>query len=300
MKRSVIKQANQAYTITLPIEWVRKNKINIKKEVELIDSGKSLIVNSSGSVYGGSVTLNLPQLNTRAIALHIMALYARGVDEVIINSNENISQDIVKSLGNTIGFALVSQENNRYVIRDISSIGNVDFEEIFKRVFQMIQVFYESAFQDIFGKEAETIESLKERDKEVNKFCMYLQRAINKMAYSDPVNGRTLFTYSFALEQLSDEIERMWRTNVKHKVKKSPMLKKMLEDVQEGLGLTFDLYYQFNSSKVQKLYDLRDKVRSDSLKLFKVDPITIRFVRHAVKIIEQTTDLTHLTLMRNL
>ena len=49
MKRKVIKQANQAYTITLPIEWVRKNKISKNSEVDIQIREKTLMVNTGES-----------------------------------------------------------------------------------------------------------------------------------------------------------------------------------------------------------------------------------------------------------
>jgi phosphate uptake regulator len=47
MKRKIIKQASQAYTITLPIEWIRKNNISEKSEVDLVvdqGTGEGLVV----------------------------------------------------------------------------------------------------------------------------------------------------------------------------------------------------------------------------------------------------------------
>ena len=46
------------------------------------------------------------------------------------------------------------------------------------------------------------------------------------------------------------------------------------------------------------LNHLREKVRDRSLKLKGLDSNTVRFVRHAVKIIEEATDLNHLAIMK--
>ena len=43
MKRRIIRQANQAYTITLPIEWIRKNNLDKASEVNLEIKEKSLL-----------------------------------------------------------------------------------------------------------------------------------------------------------------------------------------------------------------------------------------------------------------
>ena len=65
------------------------------------------------------------------------------------------------------------------------------------------------------------------RDREVNKFCLFLQRAINKSSYPDVVNSRALFSYSYMLEKIGDEVERLWRTNIKNKIKKTKEFKEI-------------------------------------------------------------------------
>ncbi len=299
MKRKVISQAGgQAYTITLPINWVRKNKITEKSELDIIEEGKSLLVHSSQLTEEKKVILEVDNWPGRTLYIHLSALYAQGVDEIQINSKEDLSNEITKYLSGTIGFALVSQNSNSYTIKDLSGGNYPHLDEIFKRVFQMILLFYDSAEQDIFGKELGTLDNLKSRDIEVNKFCLYLQRAINKMSYADAINGRILFTYSYMLEKISDEIERLWRTNIKYKVKKTKAINELMSLSREGLSQAFDLYYQFNPKKIAQIYALREKVREDSFTLPKTDPTTSRFIRHIVKIIEDAADLNHLTVMR--
>lgn len=299
MKRKVISQAGgQAYTITLPIGWVRRNKISGKSEVDVVEEGKSLAVHSSNILEEKKVTLEVDNWPTRTLYLHISALYAQGVDEISIISKQDISDEINRSLSNLIGFALISQQGFTYVLKDLSGGNYPQLDDIFKRVFQMILLFYESAERDIFGKEQGTLENLKTRDSEVNKFCLYLQRAINKMSYAEAIHGRILFTYSYMLEKISDEIERLWRTNIKYPVKKTKAIHALMTLSREGLSQAFDLYYQFNSKKIAEIYSLREKVREDSFILPKTDPITSRFVRHIVKIVEDAADLNHLTVMR--
>ena len=301
MKRKVIKQANQAYTMTLPIDWVRKNNIDKDSEVDLREDGRSLIINSDNKVAGGRVKIDVSGLNDRNIARQINALYARGVDEIeLICREEGICSKLNEWLNQNIGYALVENKNGRYLIKDLGGQSNQDLDEIFKRVFQIILLFFESARKDIFVKRKATLETLRARDFEVNKFCLYLQRSINKMSYPDVIRGRSLFTYSFALEKIGDEIQRMWRTSIKHQIKSDPEIKKLVDLSLEGLDKSFEFYYQFNTMKSEEIYKIRERVRKDSLKLMGLDAHTARFLRHVTKIVEEAADLSHLTLMMNL
>lgn len=296
MKRRIIKQANQAYTITLPVEWVRKHKLEAGSELDLSISEKSLIISTSSEVEVKSITLNIDKWQGRNIRNHILALYAGGIDEIKINSDQDISREITAALNNVIGFALVSRENNLYIIKDLNSRYQ-HLDEIFKRVFQMVLLFYDSAIKDIFGEEIEELESLKLRDIEVNKFCLYLERAINKGSYQDNIKGRTLFTYSFALEKIGDEIERFWKDNIKFKPKKPEKLREMAEISKEGLSKAFDSYYRSSVTLIEDIYILREKVREDMTRIKFKDPNAVRLSRHIIKIIEDAVDLNFLNII---
>ena len=301
MRRKVIKQASQAYTITLPIEWVRQNKINEKTELEVTPEEKSLIITSTtGKVEGGKISVDFSEVSSRIIQVTVSSLFAKGVDEIEITSNKNISEKLMNACANTLGYAVVSQEKNKWVIRDVGSSNYSDIDEIFKRIFQMILAFYDSAITDIFGEEKETEDNLKLRDREVNKFCLYLQRAVNKMSYQNTVDGRALFTYSFELEKLSDEIERLWRTNIKYDVKKTKQLKELAELVKNCLEQAFDAYFMFSLNRIGEGLKIREQVREESLKYYKANSETMRFIRHLVKIVEEANDLTPLNIMRRL
>jgi len=300
VKRKVIKQANQAYTITLPIEWVRANNISEKSEIDVSESEKSLIISSGERGEVRKAKLNVNGFVGRSIHRCVGALYAKGIDEIELTSEKDVTPEILRSINQMIGFALVSQSGDKYIIKDIGGDSNSNLDEIFKRVFQMLLSFYGSAINDIFGKEEEKLENLRARDVEINKFCLFLQRAINKKSYPDPIDGRTLFTYSFELERIGDEIHRLWRTNVKYKVKKTPKLREIADLSLEGLSRAFDFYYQFNPNMAEKITLMREDVRERSLSLLRLDAHTARFVRHLVKIIEDAVDLSHLTIMKNL
>ena len=302
MKRKIIKQAGKAFTITLPVEWIRQNDLSEKSEIDLEIRDKSLVITSGKRAAGEKVKIDVNEASRRNIARIINALYARGVDEIEMLSVKDISPVLSQLLNQNLGYALVKQSGNSFVIRDIGGGSYQDLDEIFKRVFQIIILFYESAINDIFGKEKETLESLRAREVEVNKFCLLLQRAINKLSYPDTTKGRALFTYSFALEKISDEIHRLWRTNIenRNKVKKSAKLKELALLSSEALGKSFDFYYQFNPERVKEIYEIRTEAMEKAISFIRLDSYTAMFIRHIIKIAEDSADLSHLALMMKL
>ncbi|MBT6689819.1 phosphate uptake regulator PhoU [archaeon] len=296
MKRKVIKQANQAYTLTLPIDWVRANKISEKCEIDVVVDGRSLLVSNEGGVVKKKAKLDVSGFEYRNVYRHINALYAKGVDEIEISSDKEISSLIIKLLNSLIGYVLVSQEDGKYVIKDISGGGYGDLDEVFKRAFQSVILFYDSAISDVFGAGIESESSLRMRDLEVNKLCFYLQRAINKMSYGDAVRGRSLFSYSLELEKIGDDILRFWRANLGKKIKKTKELREIVDLSRKCLHWTFDSYYRFDSKELEKVFDLREKVRK-KVAVIKGQDV---FARQALRIAEGAVDLNHLVLMMKL
>jgi len=300
MKRKVIKQANQAYTMTLPIEWVRQNNITKDSELDVTLSDKSIIISNTAGVEVKKSKIIFSNLNERALNAQIKALYAKGVDEIEISSKQDISSLIYEALQETIGFALVSNTSDTFIIKDIGGTNYSELDDIFKRVFQMVLLAYDLAIKDIFGKQKETMQGLDSRDREINKFCIFLERAISKMSYPNQINSRVLFAYSFALEKIGDEIHRLWRTNIKYGIKQTEAIKSLTESSNQGLSLAFDIYYHPNPENIDKLFNIRNKTRGKSMDLLKLEPNTARFVRHVVKIVEDAADLSHLSLIKNL
>jgi len=301
MRRKIIRQANQAFTLTLPIEWVRENNLDKKNsEVDISVQDKSLSVTNTGNVSIKKAKLNINNCKECALWSKFNALYAKGIDEIEIHSSEDASSLIIECISQNLGYALVSQNKGIYIVRDIGGGNYSNIDEIFKRVFQMVLMFYDSAIEDIFGAEKETLESLNKRDEEINKFCLYLQRAINKMSYSDPVQGRMLFTYSFALEKIGDEILRLWRTNIEQNIKKTSKIREIVNLSRETLNLVFDFYYYFKPELGDKINDLKNKARKSLLSLNKIDAPTSRFLHYTLQIAEDSADLTLLNLMKGL
>jgi phosphate uptake regulator len=302
MKRKIIKQANQAYTLTLPISWVRKNSLDKKgSEVDLEEQERNLVITNKGSIEikGVSIDLNNKK-GAREIGSIISALYAKGIDEIKIRAREDISGFLVESLNENLGYALVSKEGGDYIVRDVGGSAYSDLGEIFKRVFQMIIIFYNSAMDDIFGKEKETIEGLHKRDREINKFCLLLERAVNKMSCSDIIESRIIFAYAIELERIGDEIHRLWRTNIQNKIKKTSEMRQLFDYAKEAIEKSFDFYFGLDKESQEKITKIKFKAREALLKINKQDAALSRMLSYVLKIIEDCADLTHLTLMKNL
>lgn len=296
MKRKLIKQAGQALTITLPIEWVRNNGLKPGDEIDLDVHEKDLILRSGKKTVGGSIKLEMAGFPKRMKYTYLNSVYAKGFDEVELE----IDKTFYPGLSQNIGFAVVSQRGNKSVIRDISGVSAENLDNIFKRVFQTIIGFYDSAIEDIFGESKEDYKMVMKIDKEINRSVLFLERAIMKQSYPDRSLGKIMFAYSFALEKLGDEVLRLWRTDIQNKVTKNKEVKEFVLLSKKSIEVAFNIYYQSNPEKIKELMNIRDIARKKSMKLLNMDADTTNFLMHAIKIIEDSYDLTQLSLMKKL
>lgn len=295
MKRRLVRQAGQAITITLPIEWIRENNLKPGNEVELDIVEKSIIIRTGNKSVGKSVELKTGELKQRITRDYIHSAYALGIDEIIIESDINI----YKILGESIGYAVVKQKSDTYTIKDISGTEYTNLEEIFKQIFQMLISFYDKVITEIFINSKMDMDLITQLDSDINKYTLYLERAIIKHAYDDNTLGKIMFAYAYALEQIGDEIYRAGRTAITYSIKNKNSLKQIYDISNNSLLKLFELHYQFSNEKLQQLMDLKEEIRRKTEKL-KTDNHTTLFLSHAVRITEESSNLIQLILMLQL
>jgi|TARA_B100002003_G_C14127917_1_gene542510 phosphate uptake regulator len=296
LRRKLVKQAGQAFTLTLPIDWIRNNGLEAGDEVNLIDRGKSILVKSGKKTVTGIMDFNIKGFSKRMKYTYINSAYALGVDEIDLETEEGYFHDLSQNMG----FALVSQKGEKSIIKDLGGVAPENMDEIFKRAFQMLMEFYDKASDDIFEGNKESIKILNKIDGEINKFTLFVERSIMKLSYPSSTTGRIMFAYSFELEKMGDEILRLWRSGIKLKIEKSKKVKDIVQLGRDALQKSFEVYYQTNHTKIKELFEIKDLVKVKLSKLGKIDSDTMQFLMHAVKIIDDSCDLIQLALMRKI
>ena len=296
MKRKLIKQAGQAVTITLPIDWIRSNNLKPGDEIDLEINKKDLILRSYKKTVTGRTKMDTTGFPMRMKYLYNNAGYARGVDQIDLVSDKGYYPDLSQS----IGFAVVKQKGQQFTIRDVSGVSSEDLDEIFKRVFQMLIGFLDSAIEDIFGPNKEDMDVLKNIDGEINKFALFLQRSIMKSSHPEKEMGKIMFAASFQLEKIGDEILRLWRASVKYQVSKDKKIKDVVILSRKGLESAFKIYYQSDVKNVEQLLRIKKSIRKKAFDLYSIDSDTANFLFHAVRIVEESSDFIHLALMKKM
>jgi len=296
MKRKLVQQAGQAITVTLPIEWVRKNGLKAGDEIEIELIEKDLILTSNKKTVGGTLSLNLIGASEKIKLICLNSAYAKGFDEICLT----LGKGEYPSLDQNIGFTIISHKEDNFVIKDVGGISPISYDELFKRIFQRIIGFYDSAMDCILGKKKMSLGDIDKIDHEVNKLSFFLERQIMKSSYPDPPLGKILFAYSYCLEKISDDITRALRISIQEKVNIDKKAKEILELSKKALIASFEMYYGLKNNCEEELFTLREDVREKSRKVLGIDVSTTRLLMYVINVLEACFDLCQLSLMKKM
>lgn len=174
MKRKLTKQKS-AYTVTLPINWVRENNLNGSDEIEVTEQGNDILVSGSPNVKRATKELSFTNEKEHFIRILIENEYLRGTHELKINYNSSKTFSIIeKVVDNLIGFEVTEVTENKCIVSETAMATEKEFESLLKRLLQsissgiefMIETFSKNNFEDI-----KTIEKIMDNTRKFSLFC---------------------------------------------------------------------------------------------------------------------------------
>lgn len=99
MRRRIQKIKGGSYIITLPPEWVRRNSLDAKSEVFVIEKDGELVIKPIRD-YITKKTLDLDLIDLETSKYLITVYYMQGISEIEITSKSVISASIKDELKN--------------------------------------------------------------------------------------------------------------------------------------------------------------------------------------------------------
>lgn len=151
MMRRLIKQGATSLVVSLPIEWIRSQKLRIGDEVEIQSSNDRVVIHPKKETKLRQYELKTEGLDELALYIHLLNLYRRGYDEVKIVSTTGkiIDYETEKAISNHksikkwlprfIGWEIITQEP--LLIKDITGVSSDDPEQLLQRVFFLLNTF---------------------------------------------------------------------------------------------------------------------------------------------------------------
>ncbi len=229
-------KSRKSFMVTLPIDWVKEHKLEIKRVIEMNLVGETIILSQIKNdperiVLDASIV-------TYSLGRIIQIWYKKGIDEIKIM---NITPREMNKMNTLIeqrcmGFALISQDKDHCIIKDITKESTEDFNTLLRRVFLIILQMTEE-------EDKENIENL---DKNLNKITAYCHRLLIKKGYHEFQNIIYYARLCSELEHFGDSYKRQFE-------RKKRMTK-------EEISLIKDLYALFYKFKVESADQIQKRI----------------------------------------
>lgn len=158
-RRKVQSIAGTSYSITLPKEWVQKNKIHSKTEIVLQENNdQTLSVSPSARIDKDldEISLELEEYD-HAIEQVLFSVYYIGVENIILVSKKEISKDLRMRIRKTLeymsGTEISFEDQHRIHIRVLLDKSKVDILQILFRISLIIDSSFTTLLSDNNSKE---------------------------------------------------------------------------------------------------------------------------------------------------
>ena len=262
MEKKLIAQgpkSRKSYTVTLPLEWVKRETLDQSRLVDLEVYGHKVVISSKKEFQERKV-IDTDKVKDVLMKVIPMA-YRLGVNELKLI---NLSPATVKKTHflldtKLLGYEIIEQTRDSCVIKDSSKESPEEFTILLRRVFLILIELAGQVAINVPSKENMGAEQL---DRTMKKLINYCQRLLVKQGHKDV--RKVPFYYSFCeeLERIGDEY--LWLMEHSKKVD--------MEDLKEAnryLQLTYEIFYNFNMENYNRIQDethkLKNKVREKKL-----------------------------------
>lgn len=297
IKRKVIQIANSTQLISLPRKWTQQYNVNKGDELELKEQGNKILISTEKDPDGKIISIDPPHLKN-ITERFVTTAFRAGVDEVRINFSSDKNPELLEYIsttldGQTIGYEILSQEKNHFIIKDLSGGDSTSYETALRRSFILLTSMANDSYEALKKRDVPVLKEMYFRDRSINKFTNFCSRLLLKKGPMDFKN--TAFHYHFvrSFEALADQYSLMCTYYANND---TPVHKKVInsfKDINEVLMGFYDLFYKYDKVELNNLFsklrDLEAEMRSH-FSLSKSDPVITYYLSTIVRRIKEIFD----------
>ncbi|MBI2651142.1 phosphate uptake regulator PhoU [Candidatus Woesearchaeota archaeon] len=262
IRRKVIQIANSTQLISLPRKWAQKYGIKKGDELEVEENGYKLIIQTESAPINKEIIVDVSGLTSRLADRFMARSYQKGYDSITIKYDKpEIAIAIQNKVKELLGFELMEYNKDTLVVKSISSKLNIDFDSSLRRAFLIVIDMADTCLNAFLKNDKKTLENLYHKDFDVNKFCYFCLRQINKGFY-EQFGNYILYYLVEILEDGGDEYKALAQHLAKIKTKNKNLIR-LLSEVNELTRLGYHFFYKPEKEIAVKAITIYNEVRSD-------------------------------------
>lgn len=261
MKRKINKVGPGTFTISLPKDWIEKQKLKKSDEIDVEERGNTIVISKSKTLETKKLKAHLPAHNY-TIRRFLHHSYKSGADEVELSFDDKECIKIIEAnIGNFIGYEIIEQNDNSVVIKSLTEINDKDFEKTFKRFFEITLFFAKKVYENLEEGNFDSLSNTALIEKTQNKLYLYCLRALN--IFKERLKDMPTFYYLLLqrLEDIGDSLKFICQHYSKdHPKKISKETLNLMKGINELLVFIHDMYSDFTFEKNPYLFDTHLKL----------------------------------------
>jgi phosphate uptake regulator len=274
MKRKVIKLAGTTYVVSLPLKWVREQRIEKGDEMEVLAEGSKVSISRESNLQEGrkcSVNIgNNPETGKR----YLVTLYRLGYDEIEIGYSDPEYKRVIPEIlaQSTIGLVIIDQKENRTTIKDLSGTKSDELGSIERRMWFISSEMIKDIERYVNESNYAELKNMYLREKNINQLMNYCIRLIVSQKGENLQYPFSKYYFIRQLESITDSYRDLAVNHAREKLKPSKELLKGLSGVNR-LFWEFDAcYHSFKLEKIEEILRHSEKLSeylSDELRSIK-------------------------------
>ncbi len=289
MKRKIVQHGSSSLTVTLPVKWV--DKFNLKKgeEINIEETGDTLLVSTDKSVAISKKVVSASEYGifTKNNLSH---LYQLGYDDIeVIFEDSKTLEDIRERIPGCIGYEIIDQKANKVFIKSIATTLETEFDTLLRKSFLITNEMAANIIEILEKKQYAKLKELRNMESLNNKFTDVCIRILNKKGYKIPRRTMQMYEIVKNIERIADEFKYVCDLLADHN---KPFDKKFLDYFKETVDYYLSFYhmfYKFDSKLKKKLYlERKELVMKYQKEMEKTKGKETVFLHFLINIIQKT------------
>jgi len=291
MKRKIVQHGSSSLTITLPVKWAQKYKLKKGDEINVEESGPSLMITTEHEI-----AVPKKQVSTTESGIftknNLSHLYQLGYDEIEIRFDDNKTlQEIKKRLPDLIGFEIIDQKENKVYIKSIATTIETEFDTLLRKSFMITNEMAKSVLNVLEKGQYEKLNEIRNMESLNNRFTDVCIRILNKKGYKNAKRTMQMYEIVKNIERIADEFKFICDlfSDYNKKIDKT-ILQSFREAIDYYLAF-YEMFYKFDPKLKKKIYQDRERlIKKYSMQLGKSKNTMSVFIHHLMNIVQKTYD----------
>ncbi len=180
MRRKIIQQKS-AYTLTLPIKWVRDHHLEGKAEVEVEEEAEALVIRTEKKVIVETISLTLEKSTPEYYRIMIENHYLKGFDVLNCKITDVKAFSIIqKVVSNLIGFEIIEHREGFCKITATTQPSSEQFGTLLNRCFNIISYSQSLVKEDLARSSFPRLSEIEAQSDDARRFLLFCTRALHK------------------------------------------------------------------------------------------------------------------------